>query len=382
MVGFEAQNTRMFLMLCIYHIYFIIFSLLSKILKIQQIIVLLFIFQFEGSPAPALQFPIAPKYGKSKQTFTPPKAKRSKNISPEKTSAGCSSKQNIAAITKLEEKLTNIQSKELPRSGKPTRIDITSKLTSRDIFCDSHGFSKELDKNSKTATETRLCNELSGNKPFTVGLTAHNRMNSDYKHTNIQEKTVNVGPQKNTPNLSSNGQGSILRFTKCKSAIGPNKTPANPKSSDSFKTPVTSSSMKTMKGTPPMCQCGRRSKRRIVQNPGPNFGRFFFTCGKKQNKCNDENKGCNFFKWEESGKKPSLVNATRNRSFVVERNRTVDQLSKSTSFCGSSVYKPFTPVLTEPLSSVYKAFTPVLTEPISSSSKKKSLGMKAAFLRL
>lgn len=53
----------------------------------------------------------------------------------------------------------------------------------------------------------------------------------------------------------------------------------------------------SFKQTPPMCECGRRSTRKLVQTPGPNVGRFFFACplghrghGKKS--------GCGFFKWD------------------------------------------------------------------------------------
>ena len=51
------------------------------------------------------------------------------------------------------------------------------------------------------------------------------------------------------------------------------------------------------KATPPLCKCGRRTKRKTVWNPGPNEGRAFFVCTLKrhsvQKRC-----GCDFFKWE------------------------------------------------------------------------------------
>ena len=58
--------------------------------------------------------------------------------------------------------------------------------------------------------------------------------------------------------------------------------------------------------TPPLCQCGRRTRRRCVVNPGPNQGRAFFTCsfnhggsslGSNASKKKCEG-GCKFFRWE------------------------------------------------------------------------------------
>lgn len=58
--------------------------------------------------------------------------------------------------------------------------------------------------------------------------------------------------------------------------------------------------------TPPLCQCGRRTRRRSVVNPGPNQGRAFFTCslnhgrsGLGSSVSNKKSKGgCTFFRWE------------------------------------------------------------------------------------
>ena len=58
--------------------------------------------------------------------------------------------------------------------------------------------------------------------------------------------------------------------------------------------------------TPPLCQCGRRTRRRCVVNPGPNQGRAFFTClfnngrsglGSNVGKKKSEG-GCKFFRRE------------------------------------------------------------------------------------
>ena len=61
--------------------------------------------------------------------------------------------------------------------------------------------------------------------------------------------------------------------------------------------------------TPPLCECGRRTRRRSVVNPGPNQGRAFFACslnhgrrGLGSSVGNKKSKdGCNFFRWEVTG---------------------------------------------------------------------------------
>ncbi|XP_044090162.1 ERI1 exoribonuclease 2 isoform X1 [Neovison vison] len=55
---------------------------------------------------------------------------------------------------------------------------------------------------------------------------------------------------------------------------------------------------KSGKMTPPLCKCGRRSKRLVVSNNGPNHGKVFYCCpvGKYQ----ENRKCCGYFKWEET----------------------------------------------------------------------------------
>ena len=55
---------------------------------------------------------------------------------------------------------------------------------------------------------------------------------------------------------------------------------------------------KNGKITPPLCKCGRRSKRLTVSNNGPNHGKVFYCCpvGKYQEK----RKCCGYFKWEQT----------------------------------------------------------------------------------
>ena len=50
-------------------------------------------------------------------------------------------------------------------------------------------------------------------------------------------------------------------------------------------------------GTPPLCGCGRRTRRRQVYKPGPNTGRLFWSCSLKGR---NTTAGCRFFAWATS----------------------------------------------------------------------------------
>lgn len=51
--------------------------------------------------------------------------------------------------------------------------------------------------------------------------------------------------------------------------------------------------------TSPLCSCGRRAKRQLVSNGGPNQGRGFFCCPvRRLGGVGRVQKGCEFFKWE------------------------------------------------------------------------------------
>ncbi|XP_045902229.1 ERI1 exoribonuclease 2 [Micropterus dolomieu] len=67
----------------------------------------------------------------------------------------------------------------------------------------------------------------------------------------------------------------------------------------------------TVKGqriTSPLCACGRRAKRQVVSNGGPNHGRGFYCCPvRRSGSGNIIQKGCEFFKWESALMKSSSV---------------------------------------------------------------------------
>nr|XP_002711856.1 ERI1 exoribonuclease 2 isoform X1 [Oryctolagus cuniculus] len=55
---------------------------------------------------------------------------------------------------------------------------------------------------------------------------------------------------------------------------------------------------KSGKMTPPLCKCGRRSKRLVVSNNGPNHGKVFYCC--PIGKYHENRKCCDYFKWEQT----------------------------------------------------------------------------------
>lgn len=68
---------------------------------------------------------------------------------------------------------------------------------------------------------------------------------------------------------------------------------------------------KSGKITPPLCKCGRRSKRLVVSNNGPNHGKVFYCCptGKYQ-----EKRKCGYFKWEQTLQKERANNVVLSHS--------------------------------------------------------------------
>ncbi|XP_028264834.1 ERI1 exoribonuclease 2 [Parambassis ranga] len=60
--------------------------------------------------------------------------------------------------------------------------------------------------------------------------------------------------------------------------------------------------------TSPLCACGRRAKRQVVSNGGPNHGRGFYCCPVRRSGSRGRmEKGCEFFKWESALMKSSSV---------------------------------------------------------------------------
>lgn len=94
---------------------------------------------------------------------------------------------------------------------------------------------------------------------------------------------------------------------------------------------------KSGKMTPPLCKCGRRSKRLVVSNNGPNHGKIFYCCpiGKYQ----ENRKCCDYFKWEhtlqkEKTKSIVLSHSPRGHNFSAPEishigNRSINLTTKN-----------------------------------------------------
>nr|XP_046226696.1 ERI1 exoribonuclease 2 [Scatophagus argus] len=70
--------------------------------------------------------------------------------------------------------------------------------------------------------------------------------------------------------------------------------------------------------TSPLCACGRRAKRQVVSNGGPNHGRGFYCCPVRRSGSGGGRvqKGCEFFKWESALIKSSSMASPAVRSSV------------------------------------------------------------------
>ncbi|KAM4750444.1 ERI1 exoribonuclease 2 [Anableps anableps] len=67
-----------------------------------------------------------------------------------------------------------------------------------------------------------------------------------------------------------------------------------------------SGALPTKKITSPLCACGRRARRQVVSNGGPNHGRGFYCCPvRRSGGKGSTGRGCGFFKWESA-----LVNSS------------------------------------------------------------------------
>ncbi|XP_054570355.1 ERI1 exoribonuclease 2 [Eptesicus fuscus] len=69
---------------------------------------------------------------------------------------------------------------------------------------------------------------------------------------------------------------------------------------------------KSGKVTPPLCKCGRRSKRLVVSNNGPNHGKVFYCCPVGKHQAN--RKCCGYFKWEQTLKQERANNTSWSHS--------------------------------------------------------------------
>uniref|UniRef100_A0A8C0WPW4 ERI1 exoribonuclease 2 n=1 Tax=Castor canadensis TaxID=51338 RepID=A0A8C0WPW4_CASCN len=97
---------------------------------------------------------------------------------------------------------------------------------------------------------------------------------------------------------------------------------------------------KNRKMTPPLCKCGRRSKRLVVSNNGPNHGKVFYCCpiGKYQ----ENRKCCGYFKWEQTLQKEkvnSIVLSHSTEELTFSSPETSHIRDRTLSFCTKNSLK-------------------------------------------
>ena len=134
--------------------------------------------------------------------------------------------------------------------------------------------------------------------------TTHLSMPSSFT---LHSPLLPISLQQHQPLISSSSlhQLSTYRHHTCSS------TTTSETSNDVFRTPSTTEWMKVKamspsllsshnspqpfnggKLTPPLCNCGKRAKRKLVTSPGPNQGKPFFSCPAGRES------GCQYFRWE------------------------------------------------------------------------------------
>ncbi|XP_049999248.1 ERI1 exoribonuclease 2 isoform X2 [Alexandromys fortis] len=136
-------------------------------------------------------------------------------------------------------------------------------------------------------------------KPFTI-----NSLNANASHPSVLRKQPLLGGTKR----NSSSPPAFPRAKKQTFTIHDEKSASSTCSPGTSSWKVLSSVLtstvnlqepwESRKMTPPLCKCGRRSKRLVVSNNGANHGKAFYCCpfGKFQ----EDRKRCSYFKWEQT----------------------------------------------------------------------------------
>uniref|UniRef100_W5LXK3 ERI1 exoribonuclease 2 n=1 Tax=Lepisosteus oculatus TaxID=7918 RepID=W5LXK3_LEPOC len=98
------------------------------------------------------------------------------------------------------------------------------------------------------------------------------------------------------------------------------------------------------KVTPPLCGCGRRSKRLRVSNGGPNHGRAFYRCPAGPT-VSGRNGNCGFFKWEAALGKGKPAAAAWSRSWDCRDRSTSSEQSFAGGGSDSAQHRSLRPSL-------------------------------------
>lgn len=143
-------------------------------------------------------------------------------------------------------------------------------------------------------------------------------------YTSFARPKAVITQRKETPKTSFTiytDQAKPSRPSSCASFCAP-KNVLSSLSTNTLSSRTNSSSISvTMNGgqkiTSPLCACGRRAKRQVVSNGGPNHGRGFYCCPVRRSGSGGRiQKGCEFFKWESAVMKSSSVASPAVRSSV------------------------------------------------------------------
>ncbi|XP_068100907.1 ERI1 exoribonuclease 2 isoform X1 [Hyperolius riggenbachi] len=161
--------------------------------------------------------------------------------------------------------------------------------------------------------------QLSNNSAFKLPCAMAN--NSDItpptaKHSNRMSSVLDYFPKRKLSSVSFYSPPKKLPFTIHKDQ-GNRSLPSTTSASRAVPPAVLNSTVNVNSSsrsrqlariTAPMCNCGRRAKKLTVSNGGPNQGRIFYSCAVRKR---DENgKGCNYFKWEDTLLKEKSLNSS------------------------------------------------------------------------
>uniref|UniRef100_A0A3Q3EXM3 ERI1 exoribonuclease 2 n=1 Tax=Labrus bergylta TaxID=56723 RepID=A0A3Q3EXM3_9LABR len=104
----------------------------------------------------------------------------------------------------------------------------------------------------------------------------------------------------------------------------------NTLSSRANQSSITGPLKERQKITSPLCACGRRAKRQVVSNGGPNQGRGFYCCPVRRSGSGGRiQKGCEFFKWESALMKSSSVSPAAFRTHFAASTTRMQIISQN-----------------------------------------------------
>ena len=198
--------------------------------------------------------------------------------------SSCGSKTIPSAISSKPSKPSSISLSSSESSITVTPKLAYSKALTANVYFEGHPQASSLQSHNKTMANTSLCSSMqditSPSINSTKGLSLSVIQQSVYKTSRPFRSPCLASSSIQTPTQRSTGQ---------------------------FKTPIGEANfaLTGMRATPPLCLCGRRSKRRQVQNNGPNMGRLFFTCPIGRQGTTANKVSCGFFQWESPVDHPS-----------------------------------------------------------------------------